>query len=162
MAETLSLNQFAPNVPLAGMYVYMANLPQLHNVLVTSSVTSTAPLKAGAIVTLDSTSTNTNAPVAKQAAVTDPIFGVITYNPVKQTYIGNERIAVARDGDVVWMPAAAAVNVGAELYFNASNQVTSTPTAGNSIVGKALTKATNTGDLIQVELGFQTTQVGGQ
>ena len=28
MAETLSLNQFAPNVPLAGMYVYLANLPQ--------------------------------------------------------------------------------------------------------------------------------------
>lgn len=31
MAETLSLNQFAPNVPLPGMYTYMANLPQLHN-----------------------------------------------------------------------------------------------------------------------------------
>ena len=87
MAETLSLNQFAPNVPLAGMYVYLANLPQLHNVLVASTVTDTAPLTSGAIVTLDSTSTNTNAPVAKQAAVTDKIFGVITYNPLKQTYL---------------------------------------------------------------------------
>ncbi len=160
MAETLQLNQFAPNVPLAGMYVYMANSPQLHNVLVASTVVSTAPLVAGAIVTLDSTSTNTNAPVAKQAAVTDPIFGVITYNPVKQTYIANERIAIARDGDIVWLPAAAAINVGAELYFNTSNQVTSTPTAGNSIVGKALTKATATGDLVQVELGFKTTEAG--
>ena len=60
MAETLSLNQFAPNVPLAGMYVYMANLPQLHNVIVASTVVSTAPLVCGAIVTLDSTSTNTS------------------------------------------------------------------------------------------------------
>ena len=158
MAETLSLNQFAPNVPLAGMYVYLANLPQLHNVLVASTVTDTAPLTSGAIVTLDSTSTNTNAPVAKQAAVTDTIFGVITYNPLKQTYIGNERVSVARDGDIVWLPAAGAVNVGAELYFNAQNQVTSTVTAGNSIVGKALTKATAAGDLIQVELGFKTTE----
>ena len=158
MAETLSLNQFAPNVPLAGMYVYLANLPQLHNVIVASSVTSTTPLAAGAIVTLDSTSTNTNAPIAKQAAVTDTIFGVITYNPLKSTYVGGDRIAIARDGDVVWLPAAAAVNVGAELYFNASNQVTSTATAGNSIVGKALTKATAAGDLIQVELGFKTTE----
>lgn len=160
MAETLSLNQFAPNVPLTGMYVYMANLPQLHNVIVASTVTDTAPLTAGAIVTLDSTSTNTNAPVAKQAAVTDTIFGVITYNPIQSSYIGNERISVARDGDIVWLPAAGAVNVGAELYFNTSNQVTSTVTAGNSIVGKALTKAAAAGDLIQVELGFKTTEAG--
>lgn len=160
MAETLSLNQFDPNVPLPGMYVYMANLPQLHNVLVASSVTSTAPLKAGAVLTLDAASTNTNAPVAKQAAVTDPIFGILVYNPIQSSFVGNDRIAIARDGDIVWMPAAAAVNVGAELYFNASNQVTSTPTAGNSIVGKALTKATAAGDLIQVELGFKTTEAG--
>lgn len=160
MAQKISLNQFAPNIPVPGLYAYQANLPQLHNVLVASTVTSTAPLKAGAVLTLDAASTNTNAPVAKQAAVTDPIFGVITYNPVKQTYIGNDRIAIARDGDVVWMPAAAAVNVGAELYFNALNQVTSTSAAGNSIVGKALTKATAAGDLIQVELGFKTTEAG--
>lgn len=158
MAETLSLNQFAPNVPLAGMYVYLANLPQLHNVLVASTVTDAAPLTSGTIVTLDSTSANTNAPVAKQAAVTDTIFGVITYNPLKSTYVGGDRIAIARDGDIVWLPAAGAVNVGAELYFNAQNQVTSTVTAGNSIVGKSLTKATAAGDLIQVELGFKTTE----
>ena len=160
MAETLSLNQFAPNVPLAGMYAYQANLPQLHNVIVKSDVTATSPLRAGAIVTLDSASTNTNAAVVKQAAVTDNIFGVITYNPVKNAFIGGERIAIARSGDIVWLPAAAAVNVGAELYFNTSNQVTSTVTAGNSIVGKALTKATAAGDLIQVELDFKTTEAG--
>lgn len=159
MAETLSLNQFAPNVPLAGMYVYMANLPQLHNVIV--SAEENAPLVAGAIVTLDTTSTNTNAPVAKQAAVTDEIFGVVTYNPIQANFANGERIAVARPNDVVWLPAAGAVTVGAELYFNASNQVTATVTAGNSIVGKALTKAAATGDLVQVELGFKTTAAGG-
>ena len=160
MAETLSLNQFEPNIPLAGMYVYQANLPQLHNVLVASTVTAEAPLKAGAVLTLDSTSTNVNAPVVKQAAVTDTIFGILVYNPLQTAYAGNARIAVARDNDIVWMPAAGAVNVGAELYFNTSNQVTSTVTAGNSIVGKALTKATAAGDLIQVELGFKTTEAG--
>lgn len=160
MATNISLNQFAPNVPLAGMYAYQANLPQLHNVIVTSSVTDEAPIRAGAIVTLDSTSTNTNAPVVKQAAVTDSIFGVVVYNPIQSTFIGNERIAIARDGDIVWLPAADAVNVGADLYFNASNQVTATVTAGNSIVGKAMTKATAAGDLIQVELGFRKTEAG--
>lgn len=77
----ITLNQFEPNVPVAGLYVYMANLPQLHNVIVSSSQ-STA-LNAGAVVTLDSSSTNVNAPVAKQAGVTDTIFGVVTFNPVK-------------------------------------------------------------------------------
>ncbi len=160
MVTNISLNQFAPNIPLPGMYAYQANLPQLHNVIVTSTVTDASPIKAGAIVTLDSTSTNTNAPVVKQAAVTDSIFGVVVYNPIQSTFIGNERIAIARDGDIVWLPAAAAVNVGADLYFNASNQVTSTVTAGNSIVGKAMTKATQAGELIQVELGFRTTEAG--
>ena len=159
MATSISLNQFAPNVPLAGMYAYQANLPQLHNVIVTSSVTSETPIKAGAIVTLDNASTNTNAPVVKQAAVTDAIFGIVVYNPIQSTFIGNERIAIARDGDIVWLPAAA-VSVGADLYFNASNQVTATVTAGNSIVGKAMTKAIQAGDLIQVELGFRTTEAG--
>lgn len=158
MAEALSLNQFAPNVPLAGMYVYLANSPQLHNVIV--AATQETPLASGAIVTLDSTSTNTNAPVVKQAEVTSAIFGIVTYNPLKAAFQANERIAIAREGEVVWLPAAAAISVGAELYFNADNQVTSTPTAGNSIVGKALTKAAAAGDLVQVELGFKTTQAG--
>ena len=161
MAQNISLNQFAPNIPVPGLYAYQANLSQLHNVIVTSTVTAAAPLRAGSIVTLDSTSTNTNAPVVKQAGVTDSIFGVVVYNPVQSAFVGNERIAIARDGDIVWLPAAAAVNVGADLYFNTTNQVTASATPGNSIVGKAMTKATSAGDLIQVELGFKTTQAGG-
>ena len=47
---TIELNQFAPNEPLAGLYVYMANLPQLHTVLVSAS--QSAALKAGDIVTV--------------------------------------------------------------------------------------------------------------
>lgn len=55
------------------------------------------------------------------------------------------------------MVAGGAVAVGADLYFTTANKVISTATAGNSIVGKALTKAAADGDLIQVELKFATT-----
>lgn len=161
MATNISLNQFAPNSRVAGMYVYQANLPQLHNVIVSSSQDEDSPLTAGAILTLDTTSTNTNAAIAKQAAVTDKIFGVLVYNPVQTLYKAGDRIAVARPNDVIWMPAAGAVTVGAELYFNTTNQVTATATAGNSIIGKALTPATAAGDFVQVELGFKTTQAAG-
>lgn len=159
MATNISLNQFVPNVPIAGLYVYMANLPQLHNVIVSS--TQTTALAPGAIVTLDSTATNPHASVAKQAAVTDAIFGVVTYNPIQNRFKAGERIAIARDNDIVWLPAAAAIAEGAILYFTANNEVTSTATAGNSIIGKALTPAAAKGDFVQVELRFSQTEAAG-
>ena len=53
---TIELNQFAPNEPVAGLYVYMANLPQLHNPIV--SANQATAITYGAVVTLDSTTTN--------------------------------------------------------------------------------------------------------
>lgn len=147
----LELNQFAPNEPLAGLYVYMANLPQLHTVLVAASQ-STA-LKAGDVVTLDSSSTNANSPVVKKAATTDAVFGVVTYNPIVNQFAAGERVSIARPNDIVWMPASEAVAVGAKLTFNSSGKV-STAASADIVIGKALTPATAADDLIQVELGF--------
>lgn len=151
----IDLNQFAPNTPVAGLYVYMANLPQLHNPII--SANQSTALTYGAVVTLDSSVSNTDAPVVKQAAVTDNIFGVISYNPVKASWVAGERVAIARANDIVWLPAAGAIAQGAVLYFDATNKVTSTATAGNSIIGKAITSAAAAGDFVQVELGFATT-----
>lgn len=151
----LDLNQFAPNQPIAGLYAYQANLPQIHNAVI--SANQSTALTYGAVVTLDSSVSNADAPVVKQAAVTDNIFGVITYNPVKALWVKGERVALARANDIVWLPAAGAIAQGAVLYFNSSNQVTSTATPGNSIIGKAITSATAANDFVQVELGFATT-----
>lgn len=152
MASNISLNQFAPNSIVAGLYVYMANLPQLHNVIVSSA--QETPLMAGAVVTIDSTSTNVDATVAKQAAVTDNILGVVTFNPIQSQYAAGERIAIARANDIVWMPAAAAIEAGAVLYFTADNQVSSS--GSGSVIGKALTPASAQGDFVQVQLDFAT------
>lgn len=152
----LDLNQFAPNQPIAGLYVYQANLPQLHNPII--SANQETALTYGAVVTLDSTVANADAPVVKQAAVTDNIFGVIAFTPIKASWVAGERVAIARANDIVWLPAAGAVAQGAVLYFDATNKVTSTATAGNSIIGKAITSAAAAGDFVQVELGFATTE----
>lgn len=151
----IDLNQFAPNQPIAGLYVYQANLPQIHNAVI--SANQSTALTYGAVVTLDSSVSNADAPVIKQAAVTDNIFGVITYTPIKAQWVKGERVALARANDIVWLPAAGAIAQGAVLYFNSSNQVTSTATPGNSIIGKAITSAAAANDFVQVELGFQTT-----
>lgn len=141
-----------------GLYVYLPNAPQPHNCIVESSVLSTAPLRAGTVVTLDSTSKNPNCPVIKAAGVTDAIYGVIVYDSMKDAYIANDKVAVAVEGSTIYMPAAAAVTPGAELYFNESGQVTATPTAGNSIVGVANNYAAAANDLVQVKLKFAKTQ----
>lgn len=164
MSQNISLNAFDIR-PITGLYVYMANLPQLHNVIV--SPNQETPLMAGDVVAIDGTVSNPNAPVAKQAAVTDEIFGVIAYSPITNQfvlngqYIANDRIAIARENDVIWMPAAGAITAGAKLMFTEDNHVTPTVTAGNSYIGTALTPAVAADDLVQVELKFEKTQAGG-
>lgn len=147
----ISLNQFKPNEPVAGLYVYQANLPQIHNAIVSSN--QETALTYGAIVTLDSAASNADAPVIKQAAVNDAVFGVITFTPVKAQFAAGERVALARANDIIWMPkATGAIAQGDALYFNSSNQVTATVTSGNTILGKAVTSAASGDAYVQVEL----------
>ena len=147
----ISLNQFKPNEPVAGLYAYQANLPQIHNAIVSSN--QATALTYGAIVTLDSAVSNANAPVIKQADVDEAVFGVITFTPVKAQFAAGERVALARTNDIIWMPkATGAIAQGDALYFNASNQVTATVTSGNTILGKAVTSAASGDAYVQVEL----------
>ena len=145
--------------PAVGSYVYLPNTPQFHNTIV--SATQTTPLGAGNIVTLDTASTNSNCPVVKQAAATDLPVGVVILDARINAYSANEKIPVAREGSIVYLPAAAAITAGTKVMFNADNQVTATVTAGNSYIGTALTPATAEDDLVQVELKFEKTQAGG-
>lgn len=147
--------------PRDGLYVYMPNAPQPHNCIVASSITAENPLKAGDIVTLDSTSTNPHCPVIKKAGVTDTIYGVIPYDAIKNSYVGNDKVMVAVEGSYIYKIAADAITLGADLYFNTSMQVTDTATPGNSILGTANTYATATGDFVQVKLKFAKTVAGG-
>lgn len=149
MTANISLNQFAPNTPVDGMYVYMANLPQLHNVIISQAQEN--ELMAGAVLAIDTTSTNTNAPVVKQAAAGDTILGVLSYNPVQTLYKAGDRVGVARANDIVWKPAAGAIAAGAAVTFNEQNQVV---TGTTNIIGIALTPAAAAGDFVQVELHF--------
>lgn len=152
---TLSLNMFEPNVALDGMYVYQANLPQLHNVIVSGSQ-STA-LTAGNVVILDTSSTNTNAPVVLGADTDDVPFGIVTYTPVNSSFPAGERVGIARENDIIWKKADAAIAVGDVVGFKSDYTVikanpASGVTAGT--IGIALTKAAAKGDMIQVQLKF--------
>ena len=109
MVANLSLNTFEPNQPIDGLYVYMANEGQLHNVIISASQTNA--LKAG------------------------------------------ERVGLARENDVIWKTANGAVAVGDAVTFDTDYKV-GTASSGNVTIGIALTPASASGDLIQVELHF--------
>lgn len=145
----LSLNQFAPNTPLDGMYVYMANEGQLHNCIVAADNT----LYAGNVVALDASSTNVHAPVVTAAATTDTPFGVVSYTPIQAAHGAGARVGLAREHDVIWKTAGSAIAVGDKVTFDSGYKV-ATATAGDIFIGTALTPAADDGDLIQVELKF--------
>lgn len=150
MVANLSLNQFEPNTPVDGMYVYMANLPQLHNVIVSAS--QATALKAGDVVVLDTASTNTYAPVCLAGSAGDVPFGVVTYTPMTNSFPAGERVGIARENDIIWKTADGAIAVGDKVAITSDMTVKTATTGG--VIGTALTPASAKGDLIQVELKF--------
>ena len=151
MALNLNVRKITP---VDGAYVYMPNAPEPHNCVV--SANQATSLKAGAIVTLDTSVANAHCPVVKQAAANDPVFGVIPVNGLKDSYVAGDKVNVAVEGSYIYKTTSAAVTVGAKLGFNAStNKVATISTAGNSILGVANTSVVS-GDLVQVKLKFGT------
>ena len=150
MTQDISLNQFSPNSPVAGMYAYAENLPQLHNVIISSN--QTVALSAGAVLTLDASVSNTNCPVVKQATSNDVVFGVLAYTPVKNEFKANDRVCVAREHEIIWMLAESDIKLGDVLYFDENNRVVASSTGGSTI-GVAVTSAKQ-GNYVQVELKF--------
>lgn len=143
MALDLNVTKISP---IKGLTVYEV-APALHNVIVASGT-----LNAGDFVKLNSSSNNTNCAEVVGAGATDAVFGIVKMTPRKNSFGAGEKVAVAQTGDVVWCVASGAVSVGAELYHTAEHKVTSSNPGSGTKCGVALTKASNAGDLIQVQI----------
>lgn len=136
-----------------GLYAYMPNLPQVHNAIFTGDEGAT--IQAGAVVKLDTASTNAVAPVVAVAEATDKPYGVVVYDLVKSEYAVGDKLALASTGDSIYLVAGGAIAVGDELEFDpATRKVTKGATQNNSLIGVAETVATADGDYVQVKLNF--------
>lgn len=124
--------------------------PDLHNIVVADS--QATPLKAGDFVKLNTSSTNIDAPEVLAAAASDTVFGVVKVTPRNNSFAAGEKVAIAQAGDVILLPAGAAIAVGAELYHNADNEVVSSDPGSGTKCGIALTYAAAKGDLVQVQI----------
>lgn len=140
--------------PAKGMYADMPNIPQEHNVIFYSA-TATDVLKAGDVVSLNTASTNTNVPVVIKAAATNEPYGVVVFDPrISENAVGS-RIAIAESGNIIWLEAAGAIEVGDKVQFvAATGKVNDTSTATNYYLGTAVTAATADGDLLKIKLNF--------
>lgn len=142
----LDLNQFTIE-PQAGDMVYAPNRPQLSVKVATNEAAALIPGRAVKLASTDRDMLRVTA-----AAVTDMPYGVVLRNERQASFGANEVCAIARDGDIVWLPAKAAIAVGAKLQFTVDGEVAATTTATNFYIGVALTPATAAGDLVQVEI----------
>lgn len=86
------------------------------------------------------------------AAADDDIFGIVEYEAAKKnSYVADDFLTVASQGSIIVLEASTGIARGANVEYVASGAKVKTHSTGKSI-GKALTKATTSGDLIKVLL----------
>lgn len=92
--------------------------------------------------------------VDQVTAVTQEAFGVIIYNPRKNTYSAGDTVEIALRGTVVYMETSAAIARGAKVQIDPTGPTVSTlvslPT--NCELGVCLDKPTATGQLARILL----------
>jgi len=141
--------------PAEGLYAYIPNLPQQHNAIFYSG-TSTDKAHAGQVMALYTSSTNAVAPEVVACATTDVApFGIVVYDCRLPEYAVGDKIALAKEGDVIYMIAGGTVAVGDELTFNASTRKVTKGAGSTTTIGTALTPASSNG-FVQVAIKFNT------
>lgn len=141
--------------PAEGLYAYIPNLPQQHNAIFYSG-TSTDRAHAGQVMALYTSSTNAVAPEVVACATTDvEPFGIVVYDCRIPDYAVGDKIALAKDGDVIYMVAGGTIAVGDKLNFNASTRKVTADAGSATVIGTALTPASSNG-FVQVAIKFET------
>lgn len=112
------------------------------------SVNEAGTLVAGQSVLIEDAA-GAQIPVIKATVTTQAIFGFITYNVRTDSYTAQDQAKIAKDGDVMYMEAGAAIARGAALEVVITGNKVQTQATGTTI-GTALDKAAADGDLIRV------------
>lgn len=89
--------------------------------------------------------------IVECSAASDDVFGFIAYD-IKDSTVGpgdKVEVAFAR-GTAMYMEASAAISANASVMIVLSGSKVATATATNRIVGRALDRASGSGDLIRV------------
>lgn len=87
------------------------------------------------------------------SATTDVVYGIIAYNPKKNSYVKGDFVEVACEGSVIWLETSAAIARGAKVSTDYTGPtVAADTTASHQITGVCLSKPTATGQLAMIEI----------
>lgn len=95
--------------------------------------------------------------VVDSAAATDTPYGVVVFSAQKNTYVAGDVVQVACFGSHVNLETGGTVARGAKLKFTTAGIVT-THASTNAIIGRALGKASASGETILVEIAPEISQ----
>lgn len=88
--------------------------------------------------------------VVDLAATTELSYGVVVYNPKKNSYAAGYTLEIATRGTYVYMESKAAIARGAFVECDVANVQVLTAAGTNKIIGQAIDKATAANQLIRV------------
>lgn len=87
------------------------------------------------------------------SATADKVYGVIVYNPKKNSYSKGDFVEVACEGSVVWLETSAAIARGAGVATDFTGPTVATDTTStHQLTGVCLSKPTATGQLAMIEI----------
>lgn len=142
---SVNQNQFAQSV-VKGM-VDLKHSPNTFSCRVASN--ETVALVPGQFVKLADVAGG--APVVTAiTADTDTVFGVVSYNLRESSFAANASVEISSSLNVVYVEASAAIARGLPVMPVILGQKVAVATPTKSIVGLALDKATDDGDLIRI------------
>lgn len=144
---TQDLNQFAPH-RLRGEYLDWGLNAEVIEVMIDESQAD--PIYAGDALAIVATSTGKLK--VKAAAAGDTIFGFALFNPKYASWKAGQILSCLRDGGVISMVTAAAVEAGAVVAYAVADGSVVTTAAGDAPIGIALANVAETegGTLIPV------------
>lgn len=138
----ISLNQFTIT-PQVGDYASLPSNPA-------EQVKASAALKAAQPVKI--TGVAGDMTTVAPAGVAEKVYGVVLYNPNKETYAINEVASLATAGDIIWLQStAAAITAGASVSFTAAGLVQAAA-ENSTVLGIALTAVPAAGGLVRVKI----------
>ena len=147
MSVSLSLNQFAQTaVPgMMDLINYGSNAQEAQLLL-----SSTNSVVAGQAVVLSPGSTNLPKVIPATVA-TDPIWGFVAFDLMKDTYLPGDRMTIARKNAVIHVIADAAIDAGQACEYAVSTGHVIASAGTNPVCGYAIAAA-QAGELFRMQI----------
>lgn len=150
-------NQFAQSA-LIGQVAYQPNVDTQSCIINPATSAAAGTIVAGCAVKLVATASPQIVVDVCADATDGPVFGVIAYNPRRNSYVAMDVVEVAGDLNVLFLKSSAAINRGSRVSCTNPSVSTNDPTvaadvtAGHYTIGYAEGQVSGANSLIRIKI----------